>query len=154
MIPDTARYHGSFFTLLLDNLDEPASFKKLQDMGSGYYLVNEKLPIALKATSKRQGPWIFNFLRNHQQSLSTLESKYGELFICLICGRDGVAGLNMREFRELLVENFQEQGIITVRRKLRTMYNVSGRGGELRHRIGRQDIFEKIKKSIIRSPEE
>ena len=74
----------------------------------------------------------------------TLIHSYGDVLVCLICGKDGVAGLNMQEFRMVLEDITQEQGIITVRRRLGAMYHVKGRDGELKNKIGRQDIFEKI----------
>lgn len=150
MIPDTARYHGSFFALLFDNLNGPVSLKKIQNVGSGYYLINEAIPIYLKATAKRKGPWTFNFSRSHQEVQEQLFRSYEELFVCLICGKDGVVGLSMQEFRKVLDEDFEEQESISVRRRLRTMYCVKGRDGVLETRISRNAIFEKLQHAISR----
>ena len=91
MISDTSRYHGSFLALLLDRVGDPISLRRLRDAGSGYYLIDETVPICLKATAKRKGPWTFNFSRSHQEVLEALFRRYGTLVICLICGKDGVA---------------------------------------------------------------
>ena len=144
MITDTAKSHGSFFSLLLDRLDVSISLRRLRDIGSGYYLINESVPICLKISSKRKGPWTFNFLRIHQETQEKLFRIYGELFICLICGKDGVVGLSMQEFRKILDDHFEDQESITVRRRLKTMYHVMGRDGVLENRVSRQAIFEKI----------
>ena len=151
MIPDTARYHGSFFALLFDSLNGPVSLKKIRNVSSGYYLINEAIPIYLKATAKRQGPWTFNFSRSHQEVQEKLFQSYEELFVCLICGKDGVVGLSMQEFRKVLDDNFEEQESISVRRQRRTMYYVKGRDGELETRISRNAIFEKIQHALSRN---
>ena len=151
MIPDTARYHGSFFALLFDSLNGSISLKKIQDVGSGYYLINEAIPIYLKATAKRKGPWTFNFSRSHQEIQEKLFRSYEELFVCLICGKDGVVGLNMQEFRKVLDDDFEEQESISVRRRLRAMYYVKGRDGALETRISRNAIFDKIQHAISRN---
>ena len=150
MISDTSRYHGSFLALLLDRVDRPIFLRRLRDIGSAYYLIDDVIPICLKATAKRKGPWTFNFSRAHQELLETLFRKYGALFVCLICGRDGVAGLSMQEFRKVLDENFEDQECITVRRPLGTMYHVSGRDGVLKGRISRESAFAKIQQSLPR----
>ena len=150
MISDTARYHGSFLALLIDRLEGPVSIEKLRGMGSGQYLIGQRIPVSLKMSSKRKGPWTFNFMRAHQEAHERLFEEYGELFVCLICGRDGVAGLNMQEMRTVLDNRFDEQESISVRRRLKTMYQVVGRDGELRGRISRQAVFEKVQAALAR----
>ena len=150
MISDTARYHGSFLALLIDRLEGPVSIEKLRGVGSGQYLVDERIPLALKMSVKRKGPWTFNFMRAHQEAYERLFGEYGELFVCLICGRDGVAGLSMQEMRTVLDDKFEEQESISVRRRLKTMYQVVGRDGELRGRVSRQAVFEKIQAALGR----
>jgi len=150
MISNNARYYGSFFTLLLDNLSEPVSLRKLETRGGGLYLINEVTPIALKMSSKRLGPWTFNFLRSHQKVYDDLFRHYSDFYVCLICGRDGIAGLSMQELRLVLDENYEEQEIVSVRRRLKKMYQVTGKDGTLEKRISRLSIFEKIQHSIAR----
>ena len=148
MISETARFHGSFFILLFDALDDPVSVEPIPDYGVGYYLLDGKIPVYLKLSHKRKGPWNFNFFRSHQEAQKTLSAIYGECFTCLICGRDGVAGLGMDDLRQVLDGNFEEQECISVRRKLKAMYQIRGRDGVLEGRIGRQFIFEKLRAAI------
>ena len=148
MISDTARYHGSFFTLLIDRLDSPVSISKLSQEGVGNYLIDGRVPVALKMSLKRRGPWTFNFMRSHQEAHERLASEYGSLYVGLICGRDGIAGLSMEELRTVLNDEFEEQESILVRRRLKTMYQVTGRDGVLRGRVSRQAIFEKIEAAL------
>ena len=129
-------------------MDCSISVERIDELGAGYYLLDGCVPIYLKMSSKRKGPWTFNFFRSHQENQQTLFSKYGECFTCLICGKDGVAGLSMPELRQVLDGNFEEQECVSVRRKLKTMYNVKGRDGELNYRISRRSIFDKLEKAV------
>jgi hypothetical protein len=148
MIPDIARYHGSFFILLFEHLNEEVSVRKLPVFGTGYYLISESVPVYLKMSARRSGPWTFNFFRSHQQTQQDLFTQFGECFTCLICGKDGIAGLSMRELRDVLDDNFEEQECISVRRKLKTMYQIKGRDGALEHRLSRRSIFDKLSIAI------
>jgi hypothetical protein len=75
---------------------------------------------------------------------------YGECFTCLICGRDGVAGVNMKEFRQMLDGDFEEQESVTVRRQLNSLYQIKGRDGILESRVSRLAIFDKLRDEITR----
>ncbi|WP_171182260.1 hypothetical protein [Ruegeria sp. HKCCD8929] len=149
MISDTARYHGSFFTLLFDEVDQPLIVERLSEYGVGCYLLAERIPVYLKHSTKRKGPWAFNFFRSHQVAQQTLFEKYGECFTCMICGQDGIAGLSMAEFRQVLDGNFEEQECVSVRRRLKTMYHIKGRDGELENRVARRSVFEKLTATIM-----
>lgn len=148
MISDTARYHGSFFSVLFEAFDVPLTIEKLTDYGSGYFLVERRYPLYLKYSSNRRGPWSFNFYRSHQESLEKLFKIHGECFVCLICGKDGFVGLNMGDLRQVLDGNFEDQECISVRRRLNTMYHIKGRNGNLESKVSRRSIFEKLKKVI------
>ncbi|OSQ32834.1 hypothetical protein [Thalassospira sp. MCCC 1A03138] len=148
MISGTARAHGAFFVMLFEEFQRPISVQRISEVGSGYYLLDGKVPVYLKLSTKRKGPWYFNFFHSHQTTQQTLFEKYGECITCLICGQDGIVGLSMSEFREVLDQNFEEQENVTVRRKLKTMYEIKGRDGALNRRVSRGAVFEKLKDTI------
>ena len=147
MISESARYHGSFFALLFEYFDKSIPVKKIDSI-RGLYLLGESLPILLKYRRKRKSPWQFNFMRSHQEDLEKLYQSYGECLIALMCGSDGIAGLNMVEMRQVLDEYFEEQEGISISRSLRGMYHIKGRDGILKHRIGQDAIFRKIKSNL------
>lgn len=144
MISETARYHGSFFSLLFENHDNNITIRRLSELGVGYYVIGDIAPVYLKFSTKRRGPWGFNFFRSHQENQKTLFYKYGECFTCLICGRDGVVGLSMAQLRQLLDDEFEEQETVYVRRRLNGMYQLRGRNGSLSNRISRHSVFDSI----------
>lgn len=148
MISDTSRYHGSFFVFLFECMDNAVTIERLPGTGAGYYLLNGHVPVYLKHSTKRKGPWTFNFFRSHQEQQQKLFLRYGECFTCMICGRDGVAGLNMNELRTVLDNDFEEQECVSVHRRLKTMYHIKGRDGVLENRVGRRSIFDKLCSAI------
>lgn len=148
MISDTARSHGSFFALLLEKIDQPLSIERISNRGVGYYIIEGQIPIYLKASTSRKGPWTFNFYRSHKENQKDLYEEYGECFTCLICGRDGVVGLRMSELNQITNRLLSEQDCISVHRKLKNMYSVKGRNGELSNRISRRSIFDKLNQAV------
>lgn len=150
MISDTAHYHGSFFVMLFEFFEEPITVERMPEYGPGYYLLGGIVPVYLKLSTKRKGPWAFNFFRGHQEAQDEIYAKYGECFTCLICGKDGVAGLNMEELRCVLDDEFEEQESIIVRRRLNTMYQIKGRNGKLENRVSRRAIYEKIRAQLTK----
>lgn len=150
MISDTARYHGSFFVMLLESVRGPVTIQRFDAIGAGYYLLDESVPIYLKLSTKRKGPWAFTFFRSHQEAQQKLIDEFGHCYTCLICGRDGVAGLSVDELRQVLDSNFEEQESVTVRRRLKSMYQIKGRDGVLDGRVSRRSIFDKLQVALGR----
>lgn len=144
MITNASRYHGAVFSLLLERSTDCLGIRRLADVSAGFYLVNECLPLYLKHSTRRHGPWTFNFFRHHQETQQRLHLQYGECITGLVCGKDGVVGMQMQNLREVLDENFEEQECISVRRKLNRMYEVRGRDGRLAARVGRTAVFDLI----------
>lgn len=148
MISDTARYHGSFFVLLFERFSEPVCVERIPNLGQGFYLLGRRIPVYLKFSMKRKGPWAFNFFRSHQEAQEHLFTKYGECFTCLVCGKDGIVGLSMKELRQILDRHFEEQEAIYIRRRLNTMYQIKGRNGTLERRISRESVFDKLQEAL------
>ncbi len=148
MITETSRFHGSFFALLFDEISRPVSVERLNRYGSGCYLLAGAVPVFLKHSTKRKGPWAFNFMRLHQKMQQALFESYGECFTAMICGKDGIAGLSMPEFRQVLNGDFEEQEYVIVRRRLKTMYQIKGRDGQFDGRVGRRSVFEKLSNAM------
>jgi hypothetical protein len=150
MISDTAQLHGAFFIQLFEFLEEPISIRRMTELSSGFYLLADRVPVFLKLSTKRKGPWTFNFLHSHQMSQKKAYNTYGECFTCLICGCDGMAGINMAEFRQILDGNLEEQECVSVRRGLNKMYQIKGKNGILESKVSRGSIFFKINEFILK----
>lgn len=141
MIPDYARYYGSAFTYIIDQCGKAISIEKLAQDVQGFYLLDGKLPIYVKFSRSRRGPWSFNFQRDHQTEYQKLVRTYGECITALVCGADGIVALKDAQLRQILDEVFDEQESVSVRRKLNHMYSVRGSNGELSQKVSRQSLL-------------
>lgn len=152
MITDASRYYGCVISSLVDLSVTPLQVNKLDNGISGFYLLQNAVPIYIKYSTIRNGPWSFNFHRSHQESERTLFLQYGECIVIFVCGKDGIAALRHNEFCFLLDDDFEDQQSVIIRRKRNHMYSASGKNGALERKISRkslEDIFNScIKKSL------
>jgi hypothetical protein len=140
MIPDHGRYYGCVFAQLIDDMSSPIRISKPEGAGHGFYLIDERILLYIKFSRNRKGPWTFNFMRDHRNSLEMLVGKFDGCVIALVCGKDGIVALDYVQLRDVLDEEVGEQSAVIVRRKLRHMYSVSGTSGRLPRKIARDAL--------------
>ncbi len=145
MITDANRYYGAVFSKVIDFSDGAISIQKASIDFSGFYIVRKKIPIYIKYSTSRRGPWTFNFHKNHQEFQERLYSRHGECITIFVCGRDGIAALRHDEFRKVLDHTFEEQEAVTIRRKHNEMYSVRGKNGTLERKVSRSSLEEAFK---------
>ncbi|RYD85328.1 MAG: hypothetical protein EOP84_02855 [Verrucomicrobiaceae bacterium] len=144
MISDATYHQGAVLAMLADRIDPGLHVRRIAKQLSGFYLIGDRLPVLIKFSRNRRGPWSFTFTGEQQLAQVDLAGQYGNLVVCLVCGTDGVAGVDFRDFRKLLDENVEMQGeSVSVRRGLNEMYALRGKDGELDRKISR-DQFIKI----------
>jgi hypothetical protein len=149
MITDYQRYCGSALLFLIDSWEGPVNIRRLFNNRNGYYLVEEKLPLALKFSRSRKGPWSFTYHREHQVIYSRLVETYDNCVTAYICGSDGIVAVEHSQLRQFLDESVEEQENVSIRRKLNKMYSIRGRDGVLDKKVGR-DSYLKLIKDILK----
>ena len=122
MIRDYQKYYGAALTLLIDNWAGPLQVRKAFADKNGYYLIEEKLPLAIKFSRSRKGPWTFTYHRDHQRLYAELVRVFGNCVTAYICGTDGVVAVEHKQLRQFLDDEFEEQENVLIRRKLKQMY--------------------------------
>lgn len=142
MITDASRYYGCVLHSIAERADRHVIVRRICEDIPGFYLVNGALPVYIKYSTSRKGPWNFNFLIAHQERLTSLFETYGESIVTFVCGRDGIAALSYPEFRKVLDDNFEQQEGVSIRRRLNEMYQVRGRDGKLDRRVSRSSLSE------------
>lgn len=142
MITDASRYYGCVLHSITEQPGKHVGVQRIFDDFSGFYLVNQGLPVYIKYSTSRKGPWSFNFLLSHQERQKSLFETYGECITAFVCGRDGIAALPYTELRKVLDDNFETQEGVSIRRRLNEMYQVKGRNGKLDHKISRNSLSE------------
>jgi hypothetical protein len=145
MITDANRYYGAVFSRVIDFSDDAISIQKASMDCAGFYIVRKKIPIYIKYSTSRRGPWSFNFHKKHQEFQEALYTKHGECITIFVCGKDGIAALRHNEFRKILDLAFEEQESVTIRRKHNEMYGVRGKDGALERKVSRSSLEEAFK---------
>ena len=144
MLPDYGRYYGSALTHIIDQCDAPISIQKLAVGFQGFYLIEGRVPVYIKFSRSRRGPWSFNFHKDHQLQYGKLVESYGDCITALVCGKDGIVALNDAQMRQILDEKLDEQESVSVKRKLNHMYSVSGANGELSQKVARDSLISHL----------
>ena len=142
MIPESARYLGSALDYIVQSWNGPITIQRACSEVAGFYVLNEKIPIFIKYSTKRHSPWPFTFHRNHQLQQQSLYESLGECLMVFVCGRDGIAALTHNDFRNILDQRFEDQESVTIRRGHAKMYQIRGRDGKLGRRVGRNSLAE------------
>jgi len=148
MIRDYQRYCGSALSILIDNWKGPINIRRAFADRNGYYLLNEKLPLAVKFSRSRKGPWSFNYQREHQLLYNELVRVFGNCITAYVCGTDGVVAVEHNQLRQFLDEVFEEQENVSIKRKLKQMYSIRGRDGTLDQKVAR-DSYIKLVRGLL-----
>lgn len=140
MIPDYNRYYGCVFTHLAEGRSK-VCIEKLSVDVQGFYLIDATVPIYIKFSRSRRGPWAFTFQSEHQVCCDKLSAQFGAVVVALVCGADGIVALDDQQLRTVLDDQFDDQEGIAVRRKLGQMYSVTGKNGKLARKVGRDSLI-------------
>ena len=124
----------------LDELNENISYRFSRGEKRSCYLLsiqdrvnNNNLQIGLyiKRSRKRLSPWRYTFTNDHQHEIEDLLNSTDYLFLLLITDQEGVAVIDYPTLKQLLDDHFDDTEWISVTRKLRENYRVSGKNGKL-----------------------
>lgn len=106
-----------------------------------FFIVNNKLLVCLKYSTKGRSPWGFTFMPD-EQSLLRKRAKGSELIIGLICGSDGIAAISYGAYKEIAAPS--ETSIhVSCYRKHGQHYAVAGPDGELARKIA-PSVWQRI----------
>ncbi len=149
MLKEFQFYHGVVFSKILHSTLERVTLQSFPTPDNASYILNRKVGIYIKYSSKRLSPWRFSFAKRHQDEILELKKKAGKVFLVLVCNDDGIVILSYRELKKILNKKHEDAEWISVSRNKRKMYSVKGSDGELNFKIGLNDIHKifKLKKS-------
>lgn len=85
----------------------------------------------IKVAHARRSPWRYNFHIEHQAEILDYYQTNGQVFVIFVAGLDGIACLDYEQLKQILDETFEEQEAVSVSRKPRQNYRVSGNDGKL-----------------------
>jgi hypothetical protein len=157
MIRDYEKYHGIVLRALVAESSQPLTIAVDDIHGRiNGYVVNQRVAIYIKHSSKRLTPWRFGFSSDHIGELNYLKGKYKSLYVVLICGIDGFACLSYPKLLEIAADAPNEPLSIGLARSRNQMYGVYGAKRMLDRKvaIGVRAILDDLGvASVVREPE-
>ncbi|GAA3842942.1 hypothetical protein AFIC_003026 [[Pseudomonas] carboxydohydrogena] len=128
MLDKSAYYHGAAVIPILEDV-RCQSIRKLGSLG---YVLNDDSFLLIKYTTKERSPWRFTFDQEDVERSIGMAAKYRRLVFGLVCGSDGVCGIDWDQGCDLLGS---KPGWIAASRKHNHSYTVWGGGGELKRKV-------------------
>lgn len=98
-----------------------------------FFLLNDRLSVLLKYSTKGRSPWGFTFTADEQIFLETRASEF-KTTIALICGADGVAAIGYDAYASIASRRRGAVHIACYRRH-GEHYEVNGPDGTLRNKV-------------------
>ncbi|CZO82820.1 MULTISPECIES: hypothetical protein [Legionella] len=144
MIKDYELQHGVVLVQLISSMIEPIFFEKFNPKSNASYVINNKIGIYIKYCAKRLTPWRFTFLRAHQEEIENLKNNYNDVFIILVCHKDGIVALDWNSLKTILDNEHKEVEWIAVSRGKNKMYSITGSDGILNFKVSKSDFPQKI----------
>lgn len=152
MISGFEFYHGAVLARLVHRSNKVFSIKPFPSEDNASYVVNEKIGIYIKYSTKRMSPWHFSFYKRHQDEIIRMKNKIGDVYILLVCKDDGIVTLNFEEFKKIFNDDHEAVEWVSASRFKRQMYTIKGSDGALEFKIGQNDfpakIFNKPKRDL------
>lgn len=147
MLREYELFHGAILRSILIEANRPLDLRVDDTSGRvNSFVINGKIAIYLKHSERRLSPWGFTFTMDHIEELVTLKNKYTQLFIGLICWRDGVVFISPEQFLILTEGSESNQHWIRAKRSKRHMYLITGSAGPLERKAksGVADVVEAL----------
>lgn len=143
MIKDFQFYHGAALGGLI-RANQGITLRAYKTKSNSSYVINDTVGLYIKYSTKRMPPWQFSFTKEHQDEILDMKNSYQDVFILLVCGKDGVACLSFSELKHVLDDYHDQMETIAVSRQHGQMYRVAGTDGKLEHKLALSEFPTKI----------
>ena len=140
-------YNGVVLNRLIRK-GKPIKIDVFPTSGNNSFMINEKVGLYIKYSTKKISPWRFSFTREHQEEMKIMRDLLDNIYLVLICGKDGIACIEYEELKQVLDEYYEEVEWVSASRLKREQYSIKGSNGKLDFKIADTDyprkIFEKL----------
>jgi hypothetical protein len=138
MLDEYEFYQGAVLRQLIIESETSLTFRPfLREGRINAFVVNGRVGVYVKHSSKRMTPWRYSFNLEQAADLLDLERRYSDTFIVFVCETDGLVTLDCGKLHEIV--DFQETNNAWVRidRPPRNQYEVSGNKSDLARKVPR-----------------
>jgi hypothetical protein len=144
MIREHELYHGAALLKLLSTGEQSVEVRAFAASGvKSSYILNGSVGVYIKHSALRMSPWTFTFQPAHQEELARMATSFQNIFLLLVCERDGIAILAGSEIGTVLDLDSRATQWVSAKRGKREQYRVKGSNGSLAFKVADSD-FQKI----------
>ena len=136
-------YHGVALCRIIHDT-RVKSIKLHSKRSNSAYVVNDRIGIYIKYSTKRMTPWHFTFQPHHLAEMSDIMKHFDKSFFILVCKDDGVVCLDSSEAKMLLDFACDKNQGLSASRKPREKYGVGGPLGNIKYKFGDNEFPDKI----------
>jgi hypothetical protein len=138
MLDDYEFYQGVVLRQLAVEADYSISFRPFVRQGRiNAFVVNGRVGVYMKHSSKRMSPWRFSFNIEQAADLLDLEQKFPDSFVVFVCETDGLVTLSLADLHTIVDFQQSDNAWVSIARPPRTQYELAGNKGELAYKVAR-----------------
>ncbi|WFU58707.1 hypothetical protein QA639_14920 [Bradyrhizobium pachyrhizi] len=138
MLDEYEFYQGAVLRQLVVASDLSLSFRPFEREGRiAAFVMNGRIGIYVKHSSKRMSPWRFTFTIEQAADLLDLEARYPGSFLVFVCESDGAVALSFADLHTLVDFTQSDNAWISISRPPRAQYQIAGNRGELDRKVPR-----------------
>ncbi len=149
MIREYEFFHGAVLVSLLHSYSTKITSGTYLGFSNSAYVVNDRVGLYIKYSSKRMSPWRFSFAKEHQDEIQKLRDELSDVYVVFVCNDDGFASLSFSELRQILDAVHKDVEWVSISRNPREMYSVKGSDGALAFKVGVSDLWKKLAELIV-----
>lgn len=130
-----------FYGVVLRHLTRHEELSNVREVGdkAGHFCLNDNAFLLVKYSSSDTAPWRFTFRPDDIRTLIDDQNEgglFGGSYVCLVCGFKSLFALREDEWSTLLdLGGRSRQQTLSVRKDLRSSFEVRGTSGQLGHKI-------------------
>jgi len=144
MVREFEFYHGAALARLIHGRKNISIQQYSAATSNASYVINGQIGLYLKHSTSRLSPWVFTFKKEHQDEIEEMRAALDDVFVVLICGKDGMACLSHEELKLALDDDHGVVEWLRAARRTREKYAISGSDGRLKTKIGENEFPSKV----------
>jgi hypothetical protein len=138
MLDEYEFYQGAVLRQLVVESDFSLSFRPfLREGRNTAFVMNGRVGLYIKHSSKRMSPWRFSFNIEQAADLLDLEAKFHDSYVVFVCETDGLVTLPFSKLHDIVDFQQTNNAWVSVSRPPRAQYAIAGNKDELDGKVVR-----------------
>ena len=132
MLDEYEFYQGVVLRQLIAASDSSLTFRPFVREGRiSAFVMNGRVGIYIKHSSKRMSPWRFTFNIEQAADLLDLEQRHPETYVVFVCEADGLVAIDIGSLHQTVSFQESDNAWVRIERPPRSQYDVAGNKSQL-----------------------